>query len=45
LAQLLAARDELPEARKLLAQAAARRCRPAIAERIQSLRDELPAAE
>jgi hypothetical protein len=44
LAQLLVARDELPEARSLLTRAAARRCRPAIAERIQSLRAELPAA-
>jgi hypothetical protein len=44
LAQLLVARDELPEARTLLTQAAGRRCRPAIAQRIQSLRAELPPA-
>lgn len=44
LAQLLVARDELAEARALLTQAATRRCRPAIAQRIQSLRAELPAA-
>jgi len=42
LAQLLIARDELPEARTLLEQAAARSCRPATAERIRALRDDLP---
>jgi hypothetical protein len=42
LAQLLIARDELADARALLARAAARSCRPAIAKRIQVLHDGLP---
>jgi len=41
LAQLLIARDELVAARKVLDQAATRACRPAIAERIRKLREEL----
>ena len=45
LAQLLIVRDELPEARTLLDQAAARPCRPATAERIRTLRDDLPALD
>ena|SRR6185369_2579442 len=45
LAQLLIARDELADARSLLERAAARSCRPAIAKRIQVLRDELPGGE
>lgn len=45
LAQLLIARDELTEARSVLDQAAARPARPAIAQRIQALRSELPLAE
>jgi hypothetical protein len=44
LAQLLIARDELTEARSVLSQAATRDARPAIAQRIQALRDELPPA-
>jgi len=42
LAQLLIARDELPEARRVLDQAAGRSCRPGVAERIRTLREELP---
>lgn len=45
LAQLLIAREELTEARRVLEQAAARSARPAIARRIRSLRDELPPTE
>jgi hypothetical protein len=44
LAQLLIAREELTEARSVLDRAAARAARPAIAQRIQTLRDELPPA-
>lgn len=42
LGQLLVARGSFSEARALLDQAAARSSRPAIAQRIQALRDELP---
>jgi ATP/maltotriose-dependent transcriptional regulator MalT len=45
LAQLLVARGELSEARAMLDQARARSCRPAIAQRIQALRDELTASD
>lgn len=43
LGQLLSARGELAEARAMLDRAAARPSRPAIAQRIQTLRAELPA--
>lgn len=43
LAQLLIARDELTEARSVLDQAATRACRPAIAQKISALREELAA--
>jgi hypothetical protein len=42
LAQLLTARDEVAEARSLLERAKARSCRPAIAERIRTLHEQLP---
>jgi hypothetical protein len=43
LSQLLMARDARDEARRVISQAAARVCRPAIAARIKTIRDELAA--
>lgn len=45
LAQLLVARNELPEARTVLEQASSRTCRPEVGERIRALRDELTPAD
>lgn len=44
LAQLLIARDEMVEARKLLERAVGRDSRPAIAARIRAIQSELPSA-
>jgi hypothetical protein len=43
LSQLLVARDARDEARRVIEQAATRECRPAIAARIKTIRDELAA--